>query len=127
MNTAGNLLWFLLGGFIIVIFYIVGSILLFITIIGIPFGVQTMKMAVLATAPFGNEAIKTERTGGCLHILMNIIWVLFAGIELAVTHLILALLFGITIIGLPFAKQHVKMASLALVPFGMEIRDRPKN
>lgn len=127
MNTAGNLIWFLLGGVIIVILYIVGSFILFITIIGIPFGIQTMKMAVLAIAPFGKEAIQTERASGCLHILMNIIWVLFAGIELAVTHLMLALLFGITIIGLPFARQHIKMASLALIPFGMEIRDRSKN
>ena len=127
MNTAGNLIWFLLGGFIIVILYIVGSFILFITIIGIPFGIQTMKMAVLAIAPFGKEAIQTERASGCLHILMNIIWVLFAGIELAVTHLMLALLFGIKSIGLPFAKQHNKKALLALIPFGMEIRDRSKN
>ena len=123
MNTFGNLLWFLLGGFIIAIFYLIGSILLIITIIGIPFGIQTLKMTAFAIAPFGRDLVRTERSAGCLNILLNVIWILVAGIELAITHLILALLFGITIIGIPFAKQHIKMAELALIPFGMEITD----
>ena len=124
MNTIGNLLWIVLGGFIIFFFYILGSIILMITIVGIPFGIQTLKMANLALFPFGREAVQTERSGGCLHIIMNVIWILVAGIEIAITHLILALLFAITIVGIPFAMQHLKMAYLGLVPFGMDIVDK---
>jgi uncharacterized membrane protein YccF (DUF307 family) len=124
MNTIGNLLWIILGGFIIFIFYLIGSIILMITIIGIPFGIQTLKMANLALFPFGREAVQTERSGGCLQIIMNVIWVLVAGIEIAICHLVLALLFAITIVGIPFAIQHLKMAYLGLVPFGMDIVDK---
>jgi uncharacterized membrane protein YccF (DUF307 family) len=124
MTTIGNLLWIILGGFLIFIFYLFGSIILMITIIGIPFGIQTLKMANLAIFPFGREAVQTERSSGCLQILMNIIWLLFAGIEIAIIHLVLALIFAITIIGIPFAAQHLKLAYLALVPFGMDIVDK---
>ena len=122
METIGNVLWMIQGGFILFILYLLGSLILIITIIGIPFGVETLKMAGLALMPFGREPVQGERAGGCLYIIMNVIWLLFAGIEIAIVHLVLALLFGITIIGLPFAKQHVKMAYIALVPFGMDIR-----
>ena len=122
MSTIGNLLWMILGGFIIFLLYLFGSLILIITIIGIPFGVETLKMAGLALAPFGREPVQGERAGGCLYIIMNVIWLLFAGIEIAIVHLVLALIFGVTIIGIPFAQQHVKMAYIALVPFGMDIR-----
>jgi uncharacterized membrane protein YccF (DUF307 family) len=124
MNTIGNLLWIILGGFIIFLFYLIGSIILMITIIGIPFGIQTLKMANLALFPFGREAVPTERSGGCLQVIMNIIWILVAGIEIAISHLVLALIFAITIVGIPFAMQHLKMAYLGLVPFGMDIVDK---
>jgi uncharacterized membrane protein YccF (DUF307 family) len=124
MNTVGNLLWIILGGFLIFLFYVVGSILLMITIVGIPFGIQTLKMANLALFPFGREAVPSQRASGCLSIIMNIIWILVVGIGIAVTHLVLALLFAITIIGLPFAMQHLKMAYLAIMPFGMDIVDK---
>lgn len=124
MNTIGNLLWIILGGFITFLIYLFGSLILMITIIGIPFGIQTLKMASMALLPFGKEAVQGQRSGGCLYIIMNVIWILFAGIELAIIHLIFALLFGITIIGIPFAQQHLKLAYLALVPFGMDIRTK---
>ena len=124
MNTLGNLLWIVLGGFIIFLIYLFGSIILMITIVGIPFGIQTLKMANMALFPFGREAVQSKRSGGCLYIIMNIIWLLFAGIELAICHLVLALIFAITIVGIPFAVQHLKMAYLALVPFGMDIVDK---
>ena len=82
MNTIGNVLWIVLGGFLIFIMYLFGSILLMITIIGIPFGIQTLKMAGLALLPFGREAVQGQRSGGCLYIIMNVLWILFAGIEL---------------------------------------------
>ena len=122
MNTIGNILWIILGGFIVFLMYIFGSLILMITIVGIPFGLQTLKMANLALFPFGREAVQGERSGGCLYIIINIIWLLVAGIEIAIVHLLLALIFAITIIGIPFAAQHVKLAYLALVPFGMDIR-----
>ncbi|MEN8248718.1 MAG: YccF domain-containing protein [Bacteroidota bacterium] len=124
MNTLGNVIWIVLGGFIIFILYLFGSIILMITIVGIPFGIQTLKMANLALFPFGREAVQSNRSGGCLHIIMNIIWILVAGIEIAITHLVLALLFAITIVGIPFAIQHLKLAYLGLVPFGMDIVDK---
>ncbi len=124
MNTIGNILWIILGGFITFLIYLFGSLILMITIIGIPFGIQTLKMAGLALLPFGKEAVQAQRSGGCLYIIMNVIWILFAGIELAIAHLVLALLFGITIIGIPFAQQHLKLAYLALIPFGMDIRTK---
>lgn len=124
MNTIGNLLWIVLGGFIIFIFYLIGSLILMITIIGIPFGIQTLKMANLALIPFGREAVPSARSGGCLHVIMNIIWILVAGIEIAMCHLLLAFLFAITIVGIPFALQHLKMAYLGLMPFGMDIVDK---
>ncbi len=123
MNTLGNVLWIILGGFFIFLFYLIGSLLLMITIVGIPFGLQTLKMANLALFPFGREAVQTQRAGGCLHIIMNIIWLLVAGIEIAVTHLVLALLFAVTVVGIPFAAQHLKLAYIGLVPFGMDIVD----
>lgn len=123
MNTLGNLLWIILGGFIIFLLYLFGSFVLFISIIGIPFGIQTLKLAVLSLMPFGKEVRPGERSGGCLYIIMNVIWILVAGIEIMMVHAVLALLFAITIIGIPFAKQHIKLAFLALVPFGNDIVD----
>jgi uncharacterized membrane protein YccF (DUF307 family) len=123
MNTLGNLLWIIFGGFIIFLLYLFGSMILFISIIGIPFGIQTLKMAMLSLSPFGKEISHGERSGGCLYIIVNIIWVLFAGIELAIVHIILAVLCAITIVGLPFAKQHIKLAMISLVPFGIDIRE----
>lgn len=124
MNAIGNLLWIIFGGFIIFLLYLFGSLLLFVTIIGIPFGIQTLKLAVVALTPFGYEIEYGERAGGCLSLLMNILWIVFAGIEIAITHLILALLCAITIVGIPFAIQHVKLAGLALIPFGADIKSR---
>ena len=121
MNTIGNSLWIIFGGFIIFLLYLFGSMVLFLTIVGIPFGVQTLKLAVLALLPFGKDIRQGERAGGCLYIVMNVIWILVAGIEIAITHVVLAILFAITIVGIPFAKQHLKLAVLAIMPFGNDI------
>ena len=123
MNSIGNLLWFIFGGFIVFLFYLFGSLILILTIIGIPFGIQTLKLSTLALFPFGKTVVTGGRASGCLYLIMNIIWICVAGIELAILHLVLALLCAITIIGIPFAKQHVKLAALALVPFGHDIVD----
>lgn len=121
MRSLANVLWCFLGGGIILFFlYLLGALALCITIIGIPFGIQKIKLAIFALAPFGREVKETRSASGCLAILFNILWIVCGGFWLAVTHLALALVFAITIIGLPFAKQHVKMAHLAIVPFGRE-------
>ncbi len=123
MNLLLNLIWLLFGGFIVVFAYVLGAVILCVTIIGIPFGVQCFKLAGLAVAPFGHEIREKEPPGGALAIIMNIIWILLPGLELAVFHLFMALLFAITIIGLPLAAQHLKMTRLALIPFGFEVRE----
>jgi uncharacterized membrane protein YccF (DUF307 family) len=121
MSFIGNLLWILLGGFIIFFFYLFGGFILCLTIVGIPFGLQLFKLAVLSLAPFGRE-VNTERSaGGLLSILMNVLWWVFGGVEVAVVHLVLALIFAITIVGIPFARQHIKLLKLALVPFGARL------
>ena len=121
MNSLGNILWIIFGGFLLFLIYLLGSIILIITIVGIPFGVQTLKLAVLALLPFGKTVQSGERASGCLYIIMNVIWIVTVGIELAILHLILAVLCAITIVGIPFARQHIKLASVALIPFGHDI------
>ena len=123
MNLLLNIIWLILGGFIVVLAYLLGGILLCITIIGIPFGIQCFKLAGLALAPFGREIREKEPPSGALAVIMNIIWIILPGLELAIFHLVMALIFAITIIGLPIAAQHLKMTRLALIPFGFEVRD----
>jgi uncharacterized membrane protein YccF (DUF307 family) len=121
MSLLLNILWFILGGFLVALAYILGGIILCITIIGIPFGIQCFKLSILGLAPFGREIRETEPPGGCLSVIMNIIWILLPGLELALIHLFLAALFAITIVGLPFAAQHLKMTRLAILPFGFRV------
>lgn len=122
MSLLLNLVWLLLGGFVVVLAYVLGGVLLCITIIGIPFGIQCFKLARLALSPFGYEVRETEPPGGVLAIIMNIIWIILPGVELALFHLAMTVLLGITIIGLPLAAQHLKMVRLAILPFGAVVR-----
>jgi uncharacterized membrane protein YccF (DUF307 family) len=121
MTTLGNILWFVLGGFLIAFGYLVGGVLLCLTIVGIPFGLQAFKLARAVAAPFGTKVVEREGASGCLPVVLNLIWILLPGLELALTHLVLAIVLGITIVGLPFARQHVKLVPLALMPFGRSI------
>jgi len=122
MNLLLNIIWLVFGGFIVVLAYLLGGILLCITIIGIPFGIQCFKLAGLALAPFGREIREKEPPSGALAVIMNVIWIILPGLELAIFHLLMALIFAVTIIGLPIAAQHLKMTRLALIPFGFEAR-----
>ena len=123
MSLIGNILWILLGGGIFLFLeYLIGGILLCLTIIGIPFGVQCIKLALLALLPFGREVAEGKSSAGCLSVVMNVLWILFGGVWIALTHLFFGLLCAITIIGIPFAKQHLKLAALALAPFGKSIK-----
>ena len=123
MSLLLNIIWFLLGGFVIFFGYLLGGVLLCITIIGIPFGIQCFKLSVLGLAPFGTEIRETDPPGGAVAVIMNIIWIILPGLELAVMHLFLAAFFAITIIGIPFAVQHLKLARMAILPFGYTVDD----
>ena len=117
-----NILWAIFGGGIILFFeYIIGGIGLCLTIVGIPFGIQLFKLAIFVLAPFGTKAVETPAGDGCLFVLFNILWIVSGGLGIALTHLLLAILYAITIIGLPFARQHIKLAGFALTPFGKRV------
>ncbi len=122
MSLIGNILWIFLGGGIFIFLgYLIGSVLLCLTIIGIPFGFQCIKLSLLGLIPFGKKVSPGVSSTGCLPTVMNIFWIILGGIWIAVIHLIFAFLCAVTIIGLPFASQHIKLASLAISPFGKEI------
>jgi uncharacterized membrane protein YccF (DUF307 family) len=121
MNLIGNLLWLIFGGIIIAIEYFIGSIILMITIVGIPFGIQTLKMASLSLWPFGRDTRVHSRASGCLYTFMNILWLLTGGLWIALTHALFGVILFITIIGIPFGLQHFKLTAIALSPFGRDI------
>lgn len=121
MSFLGNLLWIILGGFLISLYYAIVGILFCISIIGIPFGVQLLKMAGLALCPFGKNVTCDSRDMGCLSILMNIIWIVVGGIEISIMHVTFGAILCLTIVGIPLGLQHFKMALLALAPFGQKI------
>lgn len=123
MNTLGNILWIILGGGIFIFLeYLIGGLLLCLTIVGIPFGIQAFRLAFLSLTPFGKEVTSSTRSEGCLSTLMNIIWIFIGGIWVALTHVLFAFIMAITIIGIPFAKQHMKLASFSFTPFGRDIK-----
>ena len=121
MKFLGNILWIILGGLIIALYYWIVGLLFCITIVGIPFGVQLIKIGGFALWPFGREVQPDTNDGGCLSIIMNALWILLGGIEIALLHVSLGLILCVTIIGIPFGLQHLKMALLAVVPFGKKI------
>ena len=121
MKMLGNIIWLVFGGIFIALEYFAASLAMMITIIGIPFGIQTFKLGILALWPFGSEVREVEGGSGCLSTIMNILWFFIGGIWISLSHVIFGILFFITIIGIPFAKQHFKLAGLALTPFGREV------
>ena len=121
MSCLGNVVWLIFGGFISGLGYIIGGLLTCLTIIGIPFGVQAMKLGAATMAPFGMEIRNTPDSGSCLETVFNIGWAIFFGWEIALAHVTSGLILAITIIGIPFAMQHFKLAPLALFPFGKEL------
>lgn len=121
MKILGNIIWVVFGGLFLAIQYFISSLLLMITIIGIPFGLQTMKLAGLALWPFGKEVRTKEKGTGCLSTGMNLLWIILGGWLIALEHAFIGIIFFITIIGIPFGKQHFKLAAIALTPFGREV------
>lgn len=119
MNFLGNIIWVLFGGIVGAIAWAFAGLILCITIIGIPFGLQCFKIAAFVLWPFGKDiSVGHFGAGG---LLLNVIWIIFFGWEFFVGHLILGALFCITIIGIPFGLVHFKLAKLGFIPFGAEI------
>lgn len=121
MKVFGNIIWLIFGGFECAIGYFTGSLALMITIIGIPFGIQTFKLGLLCLWPFGSQVSESVDNSGCLNAIMNIIWLICGGLLTCFAHLFFGILLCITILGIPFGMQHFKMAKLALLPFGRNL------
>ena len=122
MSLLGNIIWLIFGGLIAGLGYIVGGLLLCLTIIGIPFGLQSIKLGVATLTPFGKEIVETENANSALRVIFNVLWLLVFGWGIALAHLTSAVLLAITIIGIPFAKQHIKLIPIALFPFGRTLQ-----
>lgn len=124
MRLLLNLLWAILGGgFVTALEYVLAGVVCCLTIVGIPFGVQCFKLAGLALFPFGKD-FSSDRSGPGSFVL-NVVWVVFAGFWIFLTHLGLAIGLAVTIIGIPFAFQHLKLGMLAFAPFGARVRQLP--
>ena len=121
MNLIGNIIWVLFGGFFLSLGYILGGLVLCLTIVGIPFGIQVMKLGLFALFPFGGDIVPGKKPMGCLSLLLNVLWIIFGGIEVALGHLTMGVIFCCTIIGIPFGLQHFKLMVLSLMPFGHEV------
>lgn len=118
MRTLGNVLWIIFGGWISALGWLLAGCLWCITILGIPIGKQCFKLASISLDPFGKEI---EYGGGAASFLVNILWFLLSGLELAATNFLLGCVLCISIIGIPFGKQYFKIAKLSLAPFGARI------
>lgn len=116
MRAIGNILWFLLTGLWTGLGYFLLGILWCITIVGIPFGLQSFKFAKLSFFPFGKEIMRSSK-----HPIMNVIWFILGGFFLCLSFILLGILWCITIIGIPFGKQCFKFAKLSFAPFGAEV------
>lgn len=120
MKLLGNLIWFIFGGFIGGLGWILAGLLWCITIVGIPIGVQCFKLASLSFWPFGKDVVYSNNS---VSLIVNIIWLIVSGLPLALTHITSGIILYVTIIGIPFGKQSFKLAKLALMPFGTRVVD----
>ena len=121
MRLIGNVIWLICGGLLTCLGYLWGGFLLCLTIIGIPWGLQAMKLGIAHLAPFGRKVAPTGGSIPIISFLLNLIWIIFAGIWIAIAELVFGLLLCITIIGIPFGLQHFKLMRLALYPFGYDL------
>lgn len=120
MRTIGNILWFLLAGIWLAIGYLVAGLIACVTIIGIPFGIASFRLAGFVVWPFGRTAVFRRDAGG-FSLLGNILWIIFFGWELAIAHLVAGLLLCLTVVGIPFGIACWKMVPLALLPLGRAV------
>ena len=131
MRTIGNLLWFIMGGVLMGLGWWLVGLLAFVSIVGIPWGRACFVIGQFAFWPFGKEAVSRDDLSGredigtgSLGLIGNIIWFLLAGVWLAIGHVLSAAACFITIIGIPFGIQHLKLAGIALAPIGKTIVDK---
>lgn len=131
MSLLGNILWLILGGFVTGLAWWFVGLIAFISIIGIPWGRACFVIGQLSFMPFGKEVVnRADVSGqedigtGALGMIGNIIWFIFAGIWLALAHLMSALFCFVTIIGIPFGIQHLKLAAIAIAPIGKTVVDK---
>ncbi len=122
MSLLGNIIWLVFGGFFAAAGYIIGGLGICLTIIGIPFGIQSIKVGFASLTPFGKELVATPEANDTLHVIFNIIWLVLFGWEIAMIHLSSAAILAISIVGFPFAVQHIKLIPLALLPFGRDLQ-----
>lgn len=121
MSLLGNIIWLIFGGLLAGIGYIIGGLVLCITIIGIPWGLKAIQFGFTVMTPFGKETVPSKGGEGCLPMAMNIVWLVLFGWEIAIAHVVFGIILGITIIGIPFAKQHFKLVPIALLPFSYRL------
>ena len=121
MKFLGNLIWILCGGLLSALGWWIAGILWCITVVGIPIGVQCFKLSSISLNPFGKEIVEGS---GAVNFILNVIWFLVSGVELAVANLMIGCVLCITIIGIPFGKQFFKIARLCLFPFGAKVVKR---
>jgi len=100
MSLIGNIIWLIFGGFFAGLGYIIGGLLLMLTIIGIPFGLKSIRLGIATMAPFGTQVVQPDTSGGCLQLIFTIIWVILFGWEIAIAHLLGGVILAITIIGI---------------------------
>lgn len=121
MRTILNIVWLVLAGLWLAIGYVIAAIIMTITIVGIPFALQALKLAGYALWPFGRTLIPKQSRHRALSGLGNLLWFIFAGWWLALSHLITGCLLCLTVIGIPLGIADFKMAGAALFPFGKEV------
>ena len=121
MNLLGNLIWLIFGGLMAALGYFLGGIVLCITVIGVPWGLQCFKLAGLVLWPFGKKVISDSDNMGCLNVFFNLIWILCGGLYTALVHIVMGAILCLTIIGIPWGKQHFKLVEISLMPFGKRI------
>jgi len=122
VRLVGNVIWLVLGGVVLALGYVIAGVINCVFIITIPFGIASFRLAGYALWPFGRVVVEREKGSVAgMRLIGNVIWLVFGGLWLAVGHLLAALLCAITIIGIPFAIAHLRLAGLALMPLGKQI------
>jgi uncharacterized membrane protein YccF (DUF307 family) len=120
-NFLGNIIWLIFGGLLAALGYFVGGFVLCATVVGIPWGLQCLKLGRLVLWPFGKKVISDGSDVGCLNAVCNIIWILSGGLYTAIVHLVMGFILSITIVGIPWGRQHFKLMEISLMPFGKRI------
>lgn len=122
MRLILNLLWLLFGGLFSALGWVITGCLWCISVVGIPVGLQCFKFAKISLSPFGKE-ITYDEDGG-VSLLLNILWIVFGGIEMAIGNALIGAILCCTIIGIPWGKQYFKIAKLSLMPFGARVEQK---